>query len=168
MRATETTMRLACSNVTAAAFRILAIGAALLLPATPAGSQTHEPPPVTNVGQGVQILSPTDGVDFKPYVTHLLQTVRSKWFEKMPDEAKLGQKGKAVLRFKIDGHGTLVDQDVTLETSSQSKELDKAAVDSVVASAPFDPLPDAFHGPYLELRVLFLYNLPPSQNSLAK
>jgi hypothetical protein len=31
---------------------------------------------------------------------------------------------------------------------------------SIHASNPFEPLPSEFHGPYIRLRIVFLYNLP--------
>ena len=39
--------------------------------------------------------------------------------------------------------------------------LDRAAISSIRASNPFEPLPSAFTGPYIELRAIYLYNLPP-------
>jgi hypothetical protein len=33
-------------------------------------------------------------------------------------------------------------------------------VSAVRSSNPFEPLPPAFSGPYIELRFYFLYNLP--------
>jgi len=44
--------------------------------------------------------------------------------------------------------------------SSGKLPLDRAAVSSIRASSPFEPLPPAFSGPYIELRFIFLYNLP--------
>ena len=44
--------------------------------------------------------------------------------------------------------------------SSGKDPLDRAAVSSIRASTPFEPLPPAFSGPYIELRFIFLYNLP--------
>ena len=38
--------------------------------------------------------------------------------------------------------------------------LDRAAASSIRASTPFEPLPSAFSGPYIELRFIFLYNIP--------
>jgi len=45
--------------------------------------------------------------------------------------------------------------------SSSKEPLDRAAVSSIRASNPFEPLPSAFTGPYIELRAIYLYNLPP-------
>jgi len=47
-----------------------------------------------------------------------------------------------------------------LEDTSGKEPLDRAALSSIRASSPFEPLPPAFSGPYIELRFIFLYNLP--------
>lgn len=38
--------------------------------------------------------------------------------------------------------------------------LDKAALDAIRKSEPFSALPEQFNGPYLDLRILFVYNMP--------
>jgi outer membrane biosynthesis protein TonB len=44
--------------------------------------------------------------------------------------------------------------------SSGKEPLDRAAMSSIRASTPFEPLPSGFSGPYIELRFIFLYNIP--------
>ena len=44
--------------------------------------------------------------------------------------------------------------------SSGKEPLDRAAVSAIRSSNPFEPLPPAFSGPFIELRFIFLYNLP--------
>ncbi len=39
--------------------------------------------------------------------------------------------------------------------SSGKEPLDRAAMSSIRASTPFEPLPSAFSGPYIELTVHF-------------
>ena len=41
-----------------------------------------------------------------------------------------------------------------------------AAMAAIHASKPFEPLPSQFHGPYLKLRIVFIYNIPPEQVNL--
>jgi hypothetical protein len=50
--------------------------------------------------------------------------------------------------------------------SSGKEPLDRAAVSSIRASTPFEPLPSAFSGPYIELRFIFLYNIPLNQQTV--
>lgn len=130
-----------------------------------AQAQTHEPPPAPTFGSGLQILTPHEGVDFTDFSTHWLQAVKREWFEKMPESAKFGDKGKVVLRFGVEKDGTLVDQAVTVEVSSGKKALDKAAIAAIRSAAPFEHLPESFSSPNVQLRCEFTYNLPLSQQN---
>jgi hypothetical protein len=47
-----------------------------------------------------------------------------------------------------------------LETTSVDVALDKAAWYAITSSGQLPPLPKAFHGPDLDLRVGFFYNEP--------
>ena len=106
-----------------------------------------------------RILTPHQGVDFKSFMSHLLKTVKGNWYAKMPTGAE-GDKGKVVVRFKIERNGALLNQGPTVEVSSGTKSLDDAVVASIRASAPFEHLPESFKGPSIELRLMFFYNQP--------
>jgi hypothetical protein len=53
-----------------------------------------------------------------------------------------------------------MDGSMVLEGSSGDTALDRAAWGALVGSN-YPPLPHDFHGPYLELRALFMYNIKP-------
>jgi len=55
----------------------------------------------------VQILTPTNGVDFSNYLAGLMATVKRKWYAIIPDAALDGTKGKVILLFNIDRNGAL-------------------------------------------------------------
>ncbi len=107
-----------------------------------------------------EILAPTGDVDFRDYMAHLCGDVKRNWFMVMPESAQLGDKGRVVVRFQIQKDGTLRVKEPMVEASSNNELLDKAAVNAIRLSAPFQHLPEAFRGPYIELRFIFLYNLP--------
>lgn len=109
----------------------------------------------------MQILTPHEGVDFTPYTNHVVDSVKRNWYAKMPQEASAGLKGKVVLRFTIQKSGKLA-RTPMVEANSGNKQLDNAAVSAIRTSAPFEHLPEAFKGPNIELRFIFLYNLPRS------
>lgn len=111
-------------------------------------------------GGNLQILTPTEGVDFTNYLARVLASVRNSWYAVIPESARLGEKGRVVLRFKIMRDGSVPSVEPVLEGSSGRQPLDNAALSSIRASNPFEPLPTAFRGPYIELRFIFLYNLP--------
>ncbi|MGH9533498.1 MAG: TonB family protein [Terriglobales bacterium] len=117
------------------------------------------------VGDGVQILTNTEGVNFHSYLQQLLEVVRRNWYAVMPEMAYLGRKGRSVLVFKIDSQGHLVG--LQLVSPSGTISFDQAALAAINASNPFPPLPSAFHGPFLGLRFFFFYNINPYQAQAA-
>lgn len=112
------------------------------------------------VGNGVQILSDTQGVDFNSYLQRLLASVQRNWYAIIPESARMGDRGKVFITFKIQPDGNVPFPDPTLERTSGKEPLDRAAMSAIRASSPFEPLPPAFHGPFLMLRFGFYYNLP--------
>ncbi|MGB7281583.1 MAG: energy transducer TonB [Candidatus Acidiferrum sp.] len=111
-------------------------------------------------GQGYEILTPTEGVDFSDYMQRVLETIRRNWYAVMPQTALLGDRGRVMLRFRIMSNGAVPNGDPSNEMSSGKEPLDRAAISSIRSSNPFEPLPPAFHGPSIEIRIIFLYNLP--------
>jgi TonB family protein len=108
---------------------------------------------------GVQILTPTDGVDFSLYVNTLVREVRNKWYASMPEAALKGEKGEAIVLFRILSNGEV--KDVWFERNSGNDVLDQAAIQAVRNSSPFHPLPIAFKRPSIALRFIFYYNVRP-------
>ncbi|MGC1484239.1 MAG: TonB family protein [Candidatus Acidiferrum sp.] len=111
-------------------------------------------------GNGYEILTPTEGVDFSDYMHRMLENVRRNWYAVMPQSALLGDRGRVLLRFKIMANGSVPNDDPSREMGSGKEPLDRAAISAIRSSNPFEPLPSAFHGPYIEIRIMFLYNLP--------
>jgi outer membrane biosynthesis protein TonB len=108
----------------------------------------------------VELLTPTEGVDFSTYIARVLASVKRNWYSVMPESARLGDRGKVVLQFRIMRNGVVPEQEPVMMGSSGKEPLDRAAASSIRASTPFEPLPTAFSGPYIELRFIFLYNIP--------
>jgi len=115
---------------------------------------------------GVLILSDTHGVDFKFYVQRMLAVLKKNWVAIMPDEARMGEKGRTWVTFAIFPDGSLSADDPKIEAGSGHGELDKAALDAIKSSIPFETLPEQFHGPYVKLRIVFFYNIKPDLQSL--
>jgi len=112
------------------------------------------------LGGNVEILTPTEGVDFTNYIARVLASVKRNWYAVMPESARLGERGKVALQFRIMRDGVVPDAEPVMVGSSSKEPLDRAAVSSIRASTPFEPLPPAFSGPFIELRFIFLYNIP--------
>jgi hypothetical protein len=118
------------------------------------------------VGQAYQILSDTQGVDFSAYIQRLLATLKRNWDAVMPESAYMGDRGVVYTTFQINPDGSVPPPSPILERTSGKQPLDNAAMSAIHASNPFEPLPAAFHGPYLRLRIIFLYNVTPAQAGL--
>lgn len=109
---------------------------------------------------GLEMLTPDEGVDFSSYLQRVLIKVKQNWYAVMPESAWLGEKGIVVLQFRIMRDGTVPPPEPNLMSTSGRDPLDRAAISSIAASNPFEPLPQAFSGPFIELRFTYLYNIP--------
>jgi len=109
---------------------------------------------------GAQILTPTEGVNFDSYIQRLLATLKRNWYAVMPQSAMMGDKGMVSTTFQINRDGSVPAPDPVLERTSGKGPLDNAAMSAIHTSNPFEPLPSEFKGPYIRLRIVFLYNLP--------
>src|SRR5271165_6704717 len=106
----------------------------------------------------LEVLSDTQGVDFGPYLSRVVDAVRRNWYTLIPEAARapLLKRGKVAIEFAILPDGKVAGLKITGESGDIS--LDRAAWGGITASIPFAPLPSEFHGPYLALRFRFYYN----------
>lgn len=113
---------------------------------------------------GLQILSDTQGVDFSAWLAAWYYDTRRTWDPLIPEEVNppISKQGQVMIRFKVLPNGRLMDGSLVLEGRSGDVALDRAAWGALTGSS-YPPLPRDFHGPYLELRAIFLYNLQPPQ-----
>lgn len=128
----------------------------------PAGAGANGP----GMSSGVQMLTPDEGVDFSSYLQRLLATLKRNWYAIMPESALMGDKGVVFTTFQINRDGSVPYPDPTLERASGREPLDSAAMSAIRASSPFEPLPSQFKGPFIRLRIIFIYNIPPDQVNL--
>jgi len=112
---------------------------------------------------GAEILSDTMGVDFGPYLQRVVYDTKRAWYPIIPEAAQppLLKQGHVGIRFKILPDGSV--KEMILELPSGDVSLDRAAWGGITGASPYPPLPKNFKGPYLELRFIFLYNIPPGQ-----
>ncbi len=118
----------------------------------------YAPPSPGNIGSGLELLSDPKGVDFRPYLLQLLNSVRRNWYAVIPESARLGmERGRVAVQFAVDQNGDV--PKLVIASSSNSQPLDRAAVAGVSASLPFPPLPRDFTGDEIRLQFVFLYNI---------
>jgi hypothetical protein len=111
---------------------------------------------------GIEVLSDTQGVDFRGWLQRWHRETERAWDPLIPDEvnAPILKSGMVAIRFKVLPNGRLMDGGMVLEGRSGDVALDRAAWGALTGSN-YPPLPHDFHGPYLELRAYFLYNMEP-------
>jgi TonB family protein len=112
----------------------------------------------TQVGEGYDVLSDTQGVNFQPYIQRILRLIYQQWIPLLPEEARppLNKRGTTQIRFTINPDGTITA--MNLDGSSHDDALNRAAWGSITGVGQFPPLPKQFHGPNLELRIHYLVN----------
>jgi hypothetical protein len=110
-----------------------------------------------------EILSDTQGVDFRAWMQRWHHETQNTWDPLIPDEVNppLLKSGMVVIRFRVLPNGRLMEPNgVFLEGRSGDTALDRAAWGALTGSN-YPPLPKDFHGPYFEVRAYFLYNMQP-------
>ena len=120
------------------------------------GEGRNLPPSPGVQGSALELKSDPLGVDFRPYLTQILATIRRNWYAVMPESVKLGRRGKVGLLFAIVKSGNV--SKVTFAFQSGADALDKAAIAAISASNPFPPLPAEFKGDRVVLQLNFAYN----------
>ena len=115
-------------------------------------------------GGGVQVLSDMQGVDFSSWLLRWHRETERTWDPLIPDEVNppIMKRGAVQIRFKIAPNGRVVDGSMKLEGMTGDTALARAAWGAITGSN-YPPLPHDFHGPYLELRATFYYNMEPGQ-----
>ncbi len=106
----------------------------------------------------LEILTDTMGVDFGPYLTQVVKTIKKTWYDAMPRSVYPPEmkQGRVAVELSIQKDGKI--KDMKIHTSSGDIALDRAAWASITASSPFAALPSEFGGQTLGLRLYFYYN----------
>ena len=100
------------------------------------------------------------GVDFGPYLQKVIRETYRTWYPLIPEEVNppILKRGECEVVFTILPNGRLQPHAMILTGRSGDVALDRAAWGSI-EGADYPPLPREFHGPYLQLRFRFQYNL---------
>jgi TonB family protein len=111
----------------------------------------------------IDILNDTNGFDMNAYLRQVLERIRIKWFEQIPDIANPpnSKKGNVSIKFRVMSDGNL--QKLKFDSNSGDENLDRAAYGAVTASNPLPPLPSGFPCQYIDLRFRFYYNPGPHE-----
>ena len=122
------------------------------------GPGLNRPPSPGSQGSNMQLLSDPQGVDFRPYLTRILASVKQHWQAVWPESVRLGRRGNVAIQFSISRDGGV--PKLVIAEASGTEALDRAAVVGISASVPFPPLPSEFKGDRIVLQMNFAYNMP--------
>lgn len=128
------------------------------VPQAPSGGLAQHP----GAGGGASIISDTQGVDFNNWLQRWYYETEHTWDPLIPDEVNppIYKQGQVQIRFKVLPNGRIMDGSMVLEGRSGDTALDRAAWGALTGSN-YPPLPREFHGPWIELRAVFMYNMRP-------
>jgi TonB family protein len=101
----------------------------------------------------------TTWYDWGPYAEEMVRRIKLHW--EIPELARLGWKGKLTIRFFIlaDGHVA----DAKIIRGSGIPPFDFAALQAILRSSPFRPLPSDLGSSREGVTVTFFYNLRPEK-----
>jgi TonB family protein len=99
----------------------------------------------------------TTWYDWGPYAAEMVRRIKLHW--DVPDIARIGIKGKVTIRFYILADGRV--EGATILSRSGVPPFDYAALQSIVTSSPFRPLPRDLGSEREGVTVTFFYNIRP-------
>ncbi|HEY7863410.1 MAG TPA: TonB family protein, partial [Thermoanaerobaculia bacterium] len=99
----------------------------------------------------------TKWYDWGPYAREMLRRIKLHW--DVPSLARLGWKGKVTIRYFIRGDGRV--EGAHIVSVSGVPPFDNAALQAILTSSPFRPLPKDLNSDREGVTVTFFYNMRP-------
>jgi TonB family protein len=123
------------------------------------GGEDGSPPPNPEGGfvDSGPLSFDTTWYDWGPYAAEMVRRIKLHW--DVPELARLGWKGKLTIRFYILADGRVADARIL--RSSGIPPFDFAALQAIVKSSPFRPLPEDLHEEREGVTITFFYNMRP-------
>jgi TonB family protein len=101
----------------------------------------------------------TTWYDWGPYAAEMIRRIKLHW--DVPELARFGWKGRVTVRFFILADGRV--EGATIVSRSGVPPFDYAALQAIVTSSPFRPLPKDLGEEREGITVTFFYNLRPGE-----
>jgi TonB family protein len=123
------------------------------------GGEDGAPPPNPEGGfvDSGPLSFDTTWYDWGPYAAEMVRRIKLHW--DIPELARLGWKGRLTVRFYILADGRVADAKILRR--SGIPPFDFAALQAIVKSSPFRPLPEDLHEEREGVTVTFFYNMRP-------
>lgn len=129
-----------------------------------AQANSQKPKTVTEAKNGklamqIEVISPTEYDDsLKIFLEKFTAKLFNDWLINIPDAAKLGEKGRVIVRFQISRDDIRPIVSPALESNSAKKSLNNAALEAVRYNTKSLKLPSTIQPSTIELRAYFSYN----------
>jgi len=123
------------------------------------GGEGGAPPPNPDGGfvDSGPVSFDTKWYDWGAYAAEMVRRIKLHW--DIPELARLGWKGSLTVRFYIMADGTVGDAKII--RYSGIPPFDNAALQAILKSSPFRPLPEVLHEDREGVTVTFFYNMRP-------
>jgi TonB family protein len=131
--------------------------------ANDAAQRARDTAPEVLGSASMEMLSHTEGVDFRPYLHEAYIAVKKQWLAKLPPSVREGERGVNSVEVRIERDGNVGKDFFKVTRSSGKDALDAASLEGIRSAAPFGKLPQKSSQPFIELRFTFYYNLEPTQ-----
>ena len=106
----------------------------------------------------------TTWYDWGAYAEEMVRRIKLHW--EIPELARLGWKGRLTIRFFIRGDGRV--EGAKILSLSGTPPFDNAALQAILTSSPFRPLPKDLGSDREGVTVTFFYNLRPEREGGGK
>jgi hypothetical protein len=111
---------------------------------------------------GFKFESPDEKVPgLRKYVEMVMERIDKLWMKHMPRSTRTEDTGGVVLIVKVQRDGTIGEDGIGFQTVFASEALVEKAISAVRDAGSFPPAPEAFDKPFMDIRLVFLYNLRP-------
>src|SRR5258708_12421293 len=91
---------------------------------------------------GIEMLTPTEGVDFNDYLARVYQSVKRNWIAVLPASVELGDKGVVPLQFRIMKNGGVPDGEPQMAFSTTKNPLARPPIPPLRTPTP------PYHSPH--------------------
>jgi TonB family protein len=103
----------------------------------------------------------TKWYDWGAYAAEMIRRIKLHW--DIPELARLGWKGNLTVRFYILADGRVADAKIV--RYSGIPPFDNAALQAILKSSPFRPLPEDLHEEREGITITFFYNMRPEEEA---
>src|SRR5574344_957837 len=112
-----------------------------------------------NIVQEKSQIEEINNVDLIPYAEEIKKKIKENW-----DPPYFGKSYKIIALFKISSKGKLFS--IQVEKSSGYRTIDDIAVNTIKASAPFNPFPQGSKNKSIAIQFTFSYNSQSQENKI--